>query len=84
MCLDQGEPVMIQCIAAAGMFWLYGISAGGGAFLINVNEIEKIYVGRSAMTIIETEISTTELPAQRIQVNDVLKVLEQCEEKVTF
>lgn len=72
---------MLECIVTAGTIWLYGVGAWGGTFVINADNINKIYVGSAAQVHIETTNgSTTKLPAETITVGDVYNVIKDCNE----
>ena len=45
---------MLECIVTAGTIWLYGVGAWGGTFVINADNINKIYIGSGAQVHIET------------------------------
>lgn len=72
---------MLECIVAAGSFWLYGVGAWGGTFIINTENITKVYVGNSANVVIETNdsLSTTSLSGETFTVGKVLEVIKSCD-----
>ena len=70
---------MVECIAAAGAFWLYGVGAWGGTFVINTDHINKVYLGAAAQVHIETTNgSITKLSQTAFTVGDVYKVIQGC------
>jgi hypothetical protein len=75
---------MLECIVAAGSFWLYGVGAWGGTFIVNTDSITRVYIGSQANVIIETNSGTnksTVLSAESFTVGKVLEVIKSCDTK---
>jgi hypothetical protein len=73
---------MLECIVAAGSFWLYGVGAWGGTFLVNTENINRIYVGNRANVVIEINGGENmHLPSELFTVGKVLEVIKSCDTK---